>query len=199
MAIDHDPGKVQARTYAERLGHLGRILDEGSYRHICVIELDSDLIARACSTPGREVEMIELPVSAVNPSVAEREGKRGRYQALLSGIGAWFDRRGASNIVMTEGDSFMAVGGFAPYEAGDSDVMKGRFEELLLRDELAELARLGGASGTVAASIGSNGVSPEAQRPGSDGEELLEGFPARVRQLGGRFRRLASGVQSKSN
>lgn len=197
MSIN-DAGSVQDKSYGERLGHLGRILDEGAYRYVCIVEIESDLIARACSTPGREVDMIELPVSAVNPRVAGGAGKRGRYQALLSGIGEWFDRRGASNVVVTEGEGFMAVGGFAPYEAGDSGVMKGTFEELLLSDELAELARRGGASGSVAASIASNGSVREQASGDPAAGDPRNLIPIQVRQIGGRVRQFASDLASRN-
>ncbi|MFW6074317.1 MAG: hypothetical protein ACOC9Y_01900 [Chloroflexota bacterium] len=193
-----EPTGTSRKSYAERLGHLGRILDEGNYRSICIVEVETDLIARACNSPGRDVDMIELPESAVNPRVAGREGTRGRYQSVLSAIGTWLDRRGADDIVVTEGDGFIAVGGYAPYEIGESGMMRGPFEELLLPDELAELARLGGASDTVTTSIESNGSGPSDGAAGDD-QDWGELLPDGVRQLRGTVRRLASGITSRSN
>lgn len=128
-------------AYADALRNLGALLDEHGLESISVVEVDEELVARGLYAGTRNFEQL-----SVDDSRAERPRTDGRYTQILTALGRWLDRRGASDVMITEGEQYLAVGGRAPIPTSAEGYIMGPFEELLVPEEIEALAKSGTAS-----------------------------------------------------
>lgn len=121
-------------VYAETLRTIGALLDEHRLEFITLVEIDGELIARARYSGSRDFEQV-----IADQRAAAELALDGHYARMLSSIGRWLDSRGATDIVITEGEHYLAVGGQAPTPTGSDGYIMGPFEELLLPEEVDAL------------------------------------------------------------
>lgn len=125
-------------VYEAALRNLGSLLDEHRLEFVSVVEVDGELVARARYIGTRDFEQLSVDDSETDASMTG-----GRYTRMLMALGSWLDRRGASDVMITEGEQYLAVGGRAAVPTSSDGYIMGPFEELLVPEEIEALERSG--------------------------------------------------------
>lgn len=118
-----DPVRPGLESYAGRLKHIGRVLDQARVRSVAIVEVSGNYIVRAIDQKSGDLVLSEIVQEDFERGVngGSRTPPLDSYEALLPVIGQDLDERMAANVTIVELDQqFDTVGWVHGTAAGRS-------------------------------------------------------------------------------